>query len=481
MGAAMTQRQHPFDINDEAPLGAGVTKAFVTVITPFEPAISWSTDRETNSSKKDLLLLQFMREQRAFRYFWLADFISQLGTQISYLGIPLVAVAELHASSFEVSVLIALGWLPVAILSLPAGAYVDRVDRRSLLIICNLARCAVLLLIPVAYYSHFLSIWLLYLVTFLIGSFTIVFDIAQRSYVPEILARDRLIRGNSLLEIGGAITRVGGPGLAGAIISIFSAPVAILLDSISYIISSFFLHKIVRPNDAQEDKVEQGAVAGHPSFVAQVKDGIYYVFRHRLLRPLFYSSALANFGSSVMEGILIVYAVRELGLSAGELGIVFGIANVGLLVGAASAISITERLGLGRTLITSSMCQCLGLLLLPMASVAPLIFLSAGLAFRTIGIVTYNVNQRSLRQAVVPANLQGRVSATGRFISWGAIPVGTLLGGSLASVAGFAWPLWLSAFISAIALMVLILSSVRRLRVFPSAETHSYAGQNIRI
>lgn len=364
-------------------------------------------------------MLQFMREQTHFRYLWLADFVSQLGTQVSFLGIPLIAVTVLDVSSFEVSVLVAVGWLPVAMLSLPAGAYVDRVDRRPLMIVCSMARCFLLLLVPIGYYFGVLSIWLLYVVTYLVGSFTILFGIAQRSYVPSNVARAGLVRGNSLLEMDGAITRVGGPAFAGLLIAVLTAPIAILLDSLSYVVSSVFLFKVGADKDPKDEMISRDTTRNRPSFVFDVREGVRYVLHHKLLFQLLCASALTNFGSSIMEGIFIVYAVRELGISAGAIGAIYALANTGLFLGATTSVSMSEKLGLGRTLVAATALQILGLFLLPMAYVAPFFLLSAGLVFRTIGVVIYNVNQRSLRQAIVPTLLQGRVSAT----------VGSLAGG----------------------------------------------------
>lgn len=407
-------------------------------------------------------------QQPDFLKFWLADLISQLGTQITFLGLPLIAVVTLGASPVAVSMLQTVEWLPVLLISLPSGAWVDRLRRLPILIVSDLLRAGALLLILLAFLTDALSMWLLYVVAFVTGTLAILFDVAHRSYLPSLLDRNELMAGNSALEVSGSAVRVAGPGLAGGLITLLTAPWAIVVDAVSFVCSAVLLKRIRQPEPPPQPPVRMD---GHASRLhEEIGEGLRYVVGHRLLVFLISNGALANLGAAMIEGVLVVYVVRELGLSAAQIGAVFTAANVGLLIGAPLAVPAMRRFGIGPVLIASTMLQGSGLVLVPLASLAPLPLLVAGQMLRAFGIVVYNVNQRSLRQAIVPVRLQGRVNATGRFIGWGTIPLGTLLGGSLATVAGFGTALWMGAIIGLLAVLPLIFSPVHALRHLPEPE-----------
>ncbi len=217
-----------------------------------------------------------------FLKLWTADLVSQLGTQITFLGLPLLAVATLQASPLEVSVLQAVEWLPFALVSLPAGAWADRVRRWPILIAADLGRAVVLLAIPAAFAFDLLAVWLLYPVVFAVGALTVFFDVAHRSYLPSLLARDQLVPANAALEVGGAAGRIAGPTLAGATIGLLGAPRAIAIDAASFVGSALLLLLIRRPEPAPEPGIEAGE---QPSLRGEIGAGLRYVLRHRLLAP----------------------------------------------------------------------------------------------------------------------------------------------------------------------------------------------------
>lgn len=402
-----------------------------------------------------------------FLRLWSADLVSQFGTQISFIAIPLIATTILDASPFQISLLAALEWLPVALFSLPAGAWVDRFSRRPILICADIASAVTMVAIPVAYLLESLTMWLLYLVAIVTGTLWVAFDIAHRSYLPTVIGREYLVAGNGALEIGRSTARIAGPSLAGGLIGLLTAPVAIALDALSFIGSAFLLRRI------HKSEPEHGlkAAGDHASerLRNQIGEGLRYVTRHRLLAPLAVSTSLSNLGVSIMQALLVVYMARELDLSAGEIGITFTVANVGLLAAASTASPIVKRVGLGRTLVASSALQGIGLLLVPVAVFSPMPILIASQLVRTFGVVVLNVNQRSLQQAIVPERLQGRANATFRFIGMGTIPIGNLLGGALATWVGFQIALWIGGMFAAAACIVLASSAIHPLKQLPAS------------
>lgn len=405
-----------------------------------------------------------------FTYLWSAYVISQLGTQVSFIALPLIATITLAATPFEVSVLSSLGWLPIALISLPAGAWIDRLRRRPILIVADVSSAISLLLIPIAYLFDGLTIWILYAVALLSGAFSVIFDIAHGTYVRTVVDRQHLVAGNSALEVGRSMTRIAGPTLAGAAIQLLTAPVAIVLDSLSFLMSAVLLFRIRQPEP------RLGAVSsseGHAPRIRQdIVAGLRYVRRHRLLAPLAGSAALTNLGLSIVEGILIVYMARELDLSAGQIGLTFTIANLGLLFGASASTRIVGRFGPGRTLVGAAGFQALSLLLVPMAAVAPLLVLAAGQMLRTFGVVVFNVNARSVRQAIVPDRMLGRTNATLQFISWGTIPAGNIAGGAIATWMGVEAALWVGVGFAITGALAIGMSQVRDLQELPVMEDH---------
>jgi len=400
---------------------------------------------------------------------WAAETISQFGTQITFLGVPLIAIMTLKATPLEVGVLRAVEFAPVVLISLPAGVWVDRVRRRPLLIGSDSGRALALLAIPLAFTFGAVALWQLYLVVLVIGLFDGVFDVAYQAYLPTVISRDELVAGNSLLEVSRAGARIGGPGLAGVLIALLTAPGALLGDVFSFVASALLFIAVRRPEPALARRADADARALR--LHGEIGIGLRYVLGHRVLRALAASGALFNVGVSVLEAVLLIYLVRSLGLTAGAIGLIFGLGNIGLLAGAASARPLTRRLGLGWTIVGAASINAVGFLLVPLApTAAPLPVLVAAQLLRSFGLVIYNINGTSLRQSVTPERLRGRMGATTRFISWSTIPLGNVLGGALAGVIGVEDTLWVGSLAGLCAIVPLALSPVRTLIGMPQLE-----------
>ena len=261
---------------------------------------------------------------RDFMRLWSAETISQVGSQVTLLALPLAAILILDATAFEVGALSSIEFAPFLLVGLPAGVWVDRLRRRPILIAGDLGRAVVLASLPIAYWLDALTMPHLYAAAFLTGIFTVFFDVAYQSYLPSIVERGQLTEGNAKLEISRSGAQLAGPGIAGALVEVLTAPVAIAVDAVSFLGSALFVARIRRP----EPEVPASPAEDRPRMRSQIMEGLRYVLGHPLLRPIAACTAVSNLFSAMVTAILILFAVRELGLTAGMIGIALGIGNV---------------------------------------------------------------------------------------------------------------------------------------------------------
>jgi MFS family permease len=402
-----------------------------------------------------------------FRRLWVGETISQFGSQVSLLAIPYIATVLLLATPFEVALLGALQFLPFLLFTLPAGAWVDRLRRRPILISGDLVRVVALGTIPVAWALGSLTIWQLYLVSFVAGIATVFFDVAYQSYLPALVERGELVEGNAKLQASEASAGVVGPGLGGALIGLVGAPVAIVADALSYLASALFVSRIERAEPHPEAERRAAGLAREP-IRRQITEGLRFVLGNRHLRAIAGTTSSSNLFSNMIYAILPVYLYRELALSAAAVGVIFGTGALGTLGGALVANRVAARLGLGRTIILSAALGGPAMLLLALAPHdAPVAWLVASVALGGIAVVVYNINQVSYRQAITPTAIQGRMNATMRFLVWGTIPVGAIVGGLVATWVGVHNAIWIGALGSCLPFLSVLLSPVRSLRTMP--------------
>ncbi len=405
-------------------------------------------------------------EHADFLKLWTGQTISEFGTQVSQLAIPTVAVLTLHASAFEVALLTTFEFLPFVLFTLPAGVWVDRLSRRAILIVGDIGRAVLLLSIPIAYALDVLHLEQLYVVGFLVGVHTVFFDVAYQSYLPALVDRDLLIEGNSKLQMTASGAQIAGPGFAGLLVKVATAPYALVVDAASFVVSGGFTAAIRKREDLATRRAEQR------SLLHELWEGLRYVLRHRLLLPQALATGTSNFFSNVLFAVYFVYAYRQLGLSPFAVGVAGSIGAVGWLIGSATSDRLRRRFGVnGATLIGMGVCAP-SLLLIPLApdGEAAIPFLIVGTAGMGFGAVVYNIQQVSLRQSITPERLQGRMNATMRFLVWGTLPLGAFVGGVLASSVGVRTTLFVGALGQAIAMLPLLLSPIRTTREFPEPE-----------
>jgi MFS family permease len=404
-------------------------------------------------------------EHGDFLRLWSGQSIAQLGTQVTQLALPLAAILVLEASAFQVALVGTIYFLPFFLLTLPAGVWVDRLRRRPILVTADLGRAAALLSVPIAYGAGGLTIWQLYAVAFVNGALTVFFDVSYQSYLPALVGRKQLVEGNAKLEISRSGAQVAGPGIGGGLVELLTAPFAILVDAIALVVSALFLLRIRTEEPAPQR--EEGAT---PSMRRELVEGLRYVVKNPYIRAMAASTAWFNLGASAFGAVLLVYAVRSLGLTAGTIGVVLMLGNVGAIAAAMLARKLIGHFPVGRVIAVGSAFGA-GMLLVPAAPQAsPIPFLVASQIVVGFGIVLYNTGAISVMQAITPDRMLGRMNASRRFLVWGVIPLGSLAGGAMGSVLGLREALWIGAGVTTLAFLPLLLSPVRKLVDVPDGE-----------
>ena len=385
-----------------------------------------------------------------FMRLWAGQTISQFGAQITLLALPLTAVLYLHATPVQMGILGALAMAPFLLVGLFLGVYVDRGRRRPLLIGADAGRALLLLIVPALYALHRLSIGVLYGEEFLLGSLTVLFDVAYQSYLPSLVNSEALVEGNSKLEVSRAVAQIGGPGVAGLLVQWITAPLAIAVNAISYVGSVVSLLLIKAPEPPPSPQRTVGVWR-------QIKEGLDTVFKSPYLRSIAGCTATANLFNSMAQAVYVLYAVHRIGITPGLLGVIYGLGSAGALAGAVMADRLARRFGVGRLIVLTALVAAAGELLVPLARppvpVGLPILVAAALII-SVGGTMYNITQVSLRQAITPGRILGRMNASMRFVVWGVMPIGSLIGGVLgshlglrptlvvAAIGGLGAPLW---------------------------------------
>jgi MFS family permease len=379
-----------------------------------------------------------LRRHRDFRRLWAAQLVSEVGTSVSYLAVPLVAVTVLDASTFQVGLLVAAQATAFLLVGLPAGAWVDRVRRRPVLIAADLARAGLLGSVPVAAALDVLTLAQLYVVVLLMGVGTVFFDVAYQSYLPRLVGRDDLVEGNGRLEASRSVALTAGPTVGGYLVQWLTAPFALAADAASFLWSAGWIARIRHPEPPPEP--------ARRALRQEIVEGLRFVLRHPVLRALAATGATAVIFISTQQAVLLVFLVRELGLAAGTIGLLFTAASLGTVAGAVAAPALTRRVGTRRAMLWYPVAAGAFGLLTPLADTGwRLAFVVAGGGLGSAAVVAYNIVQVSYRQSCCPDELLGRMTATLRFLMWGATPLGGVLGGVLGTQLGLRPTLWVSA------------------------------------
>jgi len=404
---------------------------------------------------------------------WAADVLSQMGTVVTALAMPLLVIRVLDATPFEVGLLTTFEFLAFLLVGLPAGAWVDRMRRRSVLWTTDLFRALLFGSIPLAWWLDVLTLPQVYAVALLAGVCTVFFDVAYQSYLPFLVGRDHLVEGNSKLQGTQSVSQVAGPPVAGVLIQVLTAPYAILVDALSFLWSAIWVGAI----RAREPKPERTA---DRHLVREVREGLSFVLSNRLLRSIAACTGTSNLFSNVQQVALLVILAdqAQLNFSAGTIGLLFSASALGGLVGAILARRFAGWVGQGPAIWIPA--AFFG----PLAAIIPFVergwvmaLVVASMFLTGVTVVIYNVVQVSFRQQLCPERLLGRMNATMRFLVWGTIPVGGFLGGLLASTIGLRETLWVAAAGGALAFLPVFLSPLRWMKELPTTYAQEAAEQ----
>lgn len=412
----------------------------------------------TNSRSPRARLFGPFASNADFLRCWFGEGVSQVGTQISLIAIPIIAAITLDAPPIQLGLVAACGQLPALLFGLFAGEWLDRRKRLPVMIGADLLRALISLIIPLAALFDRLSIPLLCIVLFMLGSLTIVFDVANLSYIPSLVRRSELVAANSRLEATTSSAQVVGPAVGGMLVGLLTGPGALLIDAGSFIVSALALRRIEKP------ELEPAAPAVHEPLRERIGGGLRFVMDNPVLRALAACSAASNLAGFAFLAVYVAFMARELGLSDFEIGLVFATGGIGALVGSILAGKCANRWGTGPALIRAQLGFGLTGLLVPLAVLFPAAALPLVVAaefLQWLTLLIYAVNAVSLRQRLATDEMQGRLHATFAVLTRGVQPIGSILGGLIASVIGLSLTLVVSEIGMLLAALILVRSPLR--------------------
>lgn len=409
---------------------------------------------------------------RDFRRLWVADAISQLGTRMTFLAAPLVALYTVQATTFEVALLRTFQSLGALLLGLLVGAWVDRLRCRPVLIASDLGRFVLLVSIPLAALAGVLTLGQLYLVMFGVGVLSIFFDVAHQSYLPRLLPPEALVDANSRLAANVSVAAVAGASSGGYLVQLLTAPVVLAIDGLSFLWSALWIRAVRHREEARPAKPDR-------HLLKEVGEGLRFVVAHPVLGPLAGYLATSVLCQFTVMAIEVVFLVEVVGLSAGLIGVLGTVGLLGALLSAAIAARIGRALGPARTMVVTACVRGpAGVLLAFTEPGWGLTWYVVSTAVASFCIVLLGVLQMTCQQLVCPPALLGRVNATMEFVVWGVAPLGGLLGGVLAVTVGLRETILYTGIAGVLTALWLLLSPLRRMRDFPvPAES---AGADVR-
>jgi predicted MFS family arabinose efflux permease len=404
-----------------------------------------------------------------FNRLWVGQTISLFGSMIGGTAMDFTAILVLGASPFQISVLSVARLLPAFLIGLIAGAWVDRLRRRPILIGVDLGRAVVLATVPLAAVAGLLRMEQLYLVTLVISVLTIFFDVAYQSYLPSLVSREELIDANSKLSASASVAEVGGVSLAGWLVQIFTAPITILIDAISFVCSAVSIWLIRAPEKTVIREADE-------SIRREIRDGLRAIMREPLLRATAVCTLSKEFFGGIYGTLVVLYMVRYIGFAPGILATIWAVGGVSSLIGAVAAGPVTRRVGIGRAMILGLLVSSIAWFLIPLAQGATLTSALLLILPQILGdgpATIYHINQVSLRQAIAPEQVLGRVNATMQFVGLGATLAGSVLSGLLGETIGVREALFIGATGGLLSTLWLVFSPVNKLRVAPAPQAEA--------
>jgi MFS family permease len=399
---------------------------------------------------------------RPFGFFWVGQSVSTLGSQVTAFAVPLLAALTLHATAQQMGFLRAAEFAPFLVLTLPAGVWADLGIRRFLMILSNLIRGVLIVFVPVAVFLGLVRLEVLYVVMFAMGSFKVIFEMAYQTYIPEIVDRETLVNANSKIMMSYALGQSAGPGLAGIMVEILGAPMAVLVDSLGYFLCAGCLFRI------RHREVKGGR--HHQNIFRQIAEGFRYVGHEPHIRALLCLVTVNNFFMNALMALVVFYATREIGFRPGLFGMAVSVGGLGAVIGSLSAQRLGAWLGPGPFVICACAVTSFAAFCFPLVSHADEIgILCLTLAYFALsaGAAAVTVFAWTIRQAMTPSELLGKMNGAFRFCVTGIMPFGALFGGWLASIVGIRPTLVVAAAGLLASCLAASYSHLRRLKALP--------------
>ena len=431
------------------------------------------TDAVTEDTRQQPARRRPLWHNRDFLLLWSGQSVSELGSSVTMLALPMIAVLVLDASTLEVGVLGAMSTLPFLLISLPAGAVVDRRAKHRLMMWCDAGRLLLLGSIPLATlpglhitYAHLL------VVALLSGILTVFFDVAYQSYLPVLLDKEELIDGNGKLGTTQSFAQFAGPSIGGGLVGLLGGARAVAVDAASYLVSAVSLFLIRKPEPEPQPRHADQRIRD------DIKEGLHFVVKHPILRKVVACTGTGNFFGSMTVALEMPFLIRVLHVKPALVGVLLSLGALGGMVGGLLASPLAKRIGSARIIWFSQLVFTIPTFLIPLARPGwTVLFYAAGLFFFLVMAVVYNVAQVSYRQAITPPALLGRMNASVRFIVWGTMPLGAAVGGVLGTAIGIRGALWVSVIGGYCAGFFVFFSPLRHMRDVDIHEDYSPAGR----
>jgi MFS family permease len=404
------------------------------------------------------------KDQR-FLWLWSGQSVSALGDQFSALAFPVLAVTVLGATASDMGILNAFSTASFLLVGLIAGAWVDRLIKRQVMLIADLVRFLALLTIPVLWVSHSLQMWHIFVVAGILGLAQVFFDVAAQSLVPVLLPAEKIGGANGAMETSRQITHVGGPSLVGFLLGFLRAPLLILVDAITFLVSAFTLGML-------RDQEVKAPKADRQPLVSEILEGLQFVRSQKLIRTIALTTGTNNLFGTMVFAMMPLYILRTLGVTTAQFGIMMSVGAVGGLLGAALCSRLIKLMGEGPLIVASAVlsglaiCLQVATILVPQQAQMPMLL--ATQFVESFTVLTYNITQVTARQRLCPPRLLGRMNATIRFFIWGVMPISSLIAGWIGNVYGVTTAMTIGAIGVLFSSAWVVFSPIRTMRELPN-------------
>lgn len=405
-------------------------------------------------------------KQPGFLSLWIGQSVSVVGSQITGLAFPVLAVSYLHANEFQMGLLNAADTSAFLVFGLLAGALVDRWIKRQVMLVADLVRMLAVAVIPILWMLGVLNVYHLMIVGAVISVATVFFDVSYQSYIPILLPKEYIGIGNARLEISGQISGIAGPGIVGALLTFLKAPVLLVIDSVSFLVSAVSLW-FIKDREQRKPKTDRKPI------VHEIGEGLKFVWNQKLIRAISFTTSTSNMFGTVVGTMFALYLLKPefLNLGTAGFGILMSIGSIGGLLGATATPKLIKLVGEGPLVVLSALASGLVQFFIPLAWYIPhqysIIPLAAQSFFTSFLALTYNITQVTARQRLCPEHLLGRMNASIRFMVWGSMPIGALIAGILGTVFGVLSTIWIGVILGLFSACFVLFSPLRTMRKMP--------------